>query len=199
MKVSSDRYFTIVKEATAELKIERSQFIGHALEVANEAAAREFISGVQSRHRQATHNCFAYRLGLGDEEIVYYSDAGEPGGTAGRPILGAITSLELTNVAVVVTRYFGGKKLGVRGLIEAYGQTARLALEAGGRAERVFTREMEIVCSYADLDRLLYILNGYGGRVAAADYGVEARLKVDVPRSSWEEVRRLLPGQHEYN
>jgi len=195
MPATSDTYFTIAREATAELKIERSQFIAHALEIDSEAAAREFIARIQSEHRQATHNCFAYRLGLGNKEIVYYSDAGEPGGTAGRPILGAITSLELTNVAVVVTRYFGGKKLGVRGLIEAYGQAARLALEAGGRAERVFTREMEINCSYAELDRLLYIVNSYGGRVLTADYGTEVHLRIAIPRSSWEKVKQLLPGQ----
>ncbi|NLW07535.1 MAG: YigZ family protein [Clostridia bacterium] len=194
MSAGKDSYFTIAKEATVELKIERSQFIGHALEVDSEAAAREFIAAIQARHRQATHNCFAYRLGLGKEERVYYSDAGEPSGTAGRPILGAITSLELTNVAVVVTRYFGGKKLGVRGLIEAYGQTARLTLEAGGRVERVVTREMEINCSYAELDRLLYLLNNYGGKVLEADYGASARLKVAVPCSLWQELRQLFQG-----
>jgi uncharacterized YigZ family protein len=195
MDASKDRFFTILREATVELKIERSQFIGHALEVDSEAAAREYIGAIQARHRQATHNCFAYRLGLGKEETVYFSDAGEPGGTAGRPILGAITCLELTNVAVVVTRYFGGKKLGVRGLIEAYGRIARLALEAGGKVERVFTREMEIDCSYAELDRLLYLLHSYGGRVLDADYGASARLKVAVPRSKWQEVRQIIQGQ----
>ncbi|KYH32715.1 IMPACT family protein [Neomoorella mulderi] len=182
-------YLTVAREATAEIKIERSRFIGHAREVDSEAAAREFITRIQAEHRQATHNCFAYRLGLGKQEIVYYSDAGEPGGTAGRPILGAITSLGLTNVAVVVTRYFGGKKLGVRGLIEAYGQAARRVLEEAGSIRRVVTRELELTCNYAELDQVLYTVNSRGGRVVETDYDSKVRLKVAVPLSLWEEMR----------
>lgn len=185
-------YLTVAREATAEIKIERSSFIGHAREVDSETAAREFIARVQAEHRQATHNCFAYRLGQGKQETVYYSDAGEPAGTAGRPILGAITSMGLTNVAVVVTRYFGGKKLGVRGLIEAYGQAARRVLEEAGSIRRVVTRELELTCSYGELDRLLYKVHSLGGEVLAADYGSEVRLKVAVPLRAWEEMQGLL-------
>jgi uncharacterized YigZ family protein len=185
-------YLTVAREAVVELKIERSRFIGHACEVDSEAAAREFIARIQAEHRQATHNCFAYRLGTGKQEITYYSDAGEPSGTAGRPILGAITSLGLTNVAVVVTRYFGGKKLGVRGLIEAYGQAARRVLEEAGSIQRVVTRELEVTCSYAELDRLLYQVHSHGGKVVETDYDSEVRLKVAVPVSAWEKMQALL-------
>ncbi|QGP92789.1 IMPACT family member YigZ [Neomoorella glycerini] len=185
-------YLTVAREATAEIKIERSRFIGHAREVDNEVAAREFIASIQAEHRQATHNCFAYRLGTGKQEITYYSDAGEPGGTAGRPILGAITSLGLTNVAVVVTRYFGGKKLGVRGLIEAYGQAARRVLEEAGSIRRVVTRELKLTCNYAELDRLLYQVHSHGGKVIETDYGSEVRLKVAVPLSAWEKMQGLI-------
>ncbi|MDN5345017.1 MAG: hypothetical protein PWQ18_1131 [Clostridia bacterium] len=189
---SSGSYLTVAREAIAEIKIERSLFISHAREVDSETAARGFIAQVAAAHRQATHNCFAYRLGTGKQAITYYSDAGEPGGTAGRPILGAIASLGLTNVAVVVTRYFGGKKLGVRGLIEAYGQAARQALEEAGSIQRVVTQELELTCSYAELDRLLYQLHSRGGRVLATDYGSEVRLKVAVPYSLWAEMGNRL-------
>ncbi|OIQ55586.1 IMPACT family protein [Neomoorella thermoacetica] len=182
-------YLTVAREAIAELKIERSLFIGHACEVDSDAAARDFIARIQAEHRQATHNCFAYRLGKGKQEIAYYSDAGEPSGTAGRPILGAITGLGLTNVAVVVTRYFGGKKLGVRGLIEAYGQAARRVLEEAGSIRRVVTRELELTCSYAELDRLLYQVHSRGGKVIETEYGSEVRLKVAVPLPAWEEMK----------
>ncbi|MBC7326365.1 MAG: YigZ family protein [Moorella sp. (in: Bacteria)] len=185
-------YLTVARKATAEIKIERSRFIGHTLEVDNEAAAKAFIAAIQAEHRQAIHNCFAYRLGTGKQEKSYYSDAGEPGGTAGRPILGAITSLGLTNVAVVVTRYFGGKKLGVRGLIEAYGQAARRVLEKAGSIRRVVMRELELTCSYAELDRVLYMVNSRGGKMLEADYGSEVRLKVAVPLAAWEEMQGLL-------
>lgn len=188
---NDDSYLTIAREARAEIKIERSLFIGHAREVDSEGAAREFITQIQAEHRQATHNCFAYRLGVGQQETTYYSDAGEPAGTAGRPILGAITSLGLTNVVVVVTRYFGGKKLGVRGLIEAYGLVARRALEEAGGVRRVMTRELELTCSYADLDRVLYTVNSRGGRVVATEYDSKVKLKVAIPLSLWEENEEL--------
>lgn len=185
-------YLTVAREATVEIKIERSLFIGHTREVESEDAAREFVAGIQAAHRQATHNCFAYRVGLGKQEVTYYSDAGEPSGTAGRPILGAITSLGLTNVAVVVTRYFGGKKLGVRGLIEAYGQTARRVLEEAGSVKRVITREIDLTCSYAELDRLLYLVHSHGGSVVTAEYGGDVRLKIVVPLAAWAKIQGML-------
>ncbi|WP_258360075.1 IMPACT family protein [Moorella sulfitireducens] len=192
---SGPSYLTVAREATVEIKIERSRFIGHACEVDSEAAAREFIARIQAGHRQATHNCFAYRLGTGKQEITYYSDAGEPSGTAGRPILGAITSLGLTNAAVVVTRYFGGRKLGVRGLIEAYGQAARRVLEEAGSIRRVVTRELDLTCSYAELDRLLYLVHSHGGNVVAADYGREVRLKIAIPILAWKKMQALLKNR----
>ncbi|WP_338824715.1 IMPACT family member YigZ [Moorella humiferrea] len=192
---SGASYLTVAREATVEIKIERSRFIGHAREVESEDAAREFIARIQAAHRQATHNCFAYRVGMGKQEVTYYSDAGEPGGTAGRPILGAITSLGLTNVAVVVTRYFGGKKLGVRGLINAYGQTARRVLEEAGSIRRVVTREVDLTCSYAELDRLLYLVHSHGGSVVTAEYGSEVRLKIAVPLAAWAKIQGMLNSE----
>lgn len=180
-------YTTVATQAEEELKVERSRFLAWVQEVSTEEEARAAISERQRLHREATHNCFAYRLGLPPREVVYYSDAGEPSGTAGRPILGAILSLGLTNVVVVVTRYFGGKKLGKRGLIEAYGEVARKALEKAGRVVKVITRQAELVCTYAGLDRVLKFLNSCGGRVLAADYGEEVRLTIEVPAGVWEQ------------
>ncbi|MGI9951242.1 YigZ family protein [Moorellaceae bacterium AZ2] len=182
-----DTFTTVAGQAEVQLKIERSVFIGCAKEVANEAEAADFIARRQKLHRRATHNCFAYRLGLPPRDITYYSDAGEPSGTAGRPILGAILSLGLTNVAVVVTRYFGGKKLGVRGLIEAYGQTARRVLEEAGRIKKIVMQPVTLSCSYAALERVLYHINSCGGRVVTAEYGpLEVHLQAEVPVSAGE-------------
>lgn len=192
MTERNDSYFTVAEEAINEIKIERSRFIGHCKEVDSEEEAKEFINLISTEHRQANHNCFAYKLGWGKTELTYYSDDGEPNGTGGRPILGAINSLELTNVVVVVTRYFGGKKLGVRGLIEAYGQAARLALEKARKVKRVVTRELEVVCNYSELDRILYIVNKYGGKVLNSDYSSDVRLNIAVPLSVWEEVSQLI-------
>jgi len=182
-----DSYITVATPAEVEVKIERSVFLGWVREVSTEEEARAAISERQRLHREATHNCFAYRLGLPPREIVYYSDAGEPSGTAGRPILGAILSSGLTNVVIVVTRYFGGKKLGKRGLIEAYSEVARRTLEKAGRVVKVITRQAELVCNYSGLDRILKLLNSCGGRVAEAEYGEEVRLTVEVPVGVWEQ------------
>nr|HPR89953.1 YigZ family protein [Synergistaceae bacterium] len=116
-------------ETTVEVKINKSRFLGHVRICRSEEEVRMKLKEVCDLHKQATHNCWAYRIGE-ESYREYFSDDGEPAGTAGKPILGAISRLDLTNALIVVTRYFGGIKLGVRGLIEAYGSTATNALNA---------------------------------------------------------------------
>ena len=117
--------------STFEVNIKRSVFIGNATFCETEDEARAFIKEISNQYRDATHNCWAYRLSLQGRELFNFSDAGEPHGSAGRPILAAIDQLEITNVVVIVSRYFGGTKLGVRGLIDAYRDSAAGALMAG--------------------------------------------------------------------
>ena len=109
---------TVNSVCEASLKIRRSTFIGYVVSVSSIESAKKAISERASTHNRATHNCWAYILGY-EGETVHSSDAGEPSGSAGRPILNALKSSALTNVAAVVTRYYGGVKLGIRGLIEA--------------------------------------------------------------------------------
>lgn len=153
-----DSYRTIGRPATAELTIERSRFIGHCLETADEPAAKAFIAKIRAEHAQANHNCYAYRIGLIPHPLEYFNDHGEPAGTAGKPILGAIQRLDLLNVVVVVTRYFGGRKLGVRGLIEAYGQAATQVLEAAGPTLRIVTFDTTLIYHYSDHSLILHRL-----------------------------------------
>ena len=107
-----------------ELKILRSRFIACAASCFSDEQAREIIKQVKLEHKNATHNCWGYVINHNNYKSEFSSDNGEPPGTAGRPILGAIKKRGLENIIVIVTRYFGGKKLGVRGLIEAYGLAA---------------------------------------------------------------------------
>jgi uncharacterized YigZ family protein len=151
-------YRTISQPASCETSIERSRFIGHCLEIACEVEAKSFVTQIRAEHPQATHNCYAYRIGLGENPLEYFNDHGEPSGTAGKPILGAIQRLNLTNVAVVVTRYFGGKKLGVRGLIEAYGGTATLVLEQAKIVQKVPKFSVTLVYPYREHSTILYHL-----------------------------------------
>jgi uncharacterized YigZ family protein len=191
-----DAYTTILKPVSAELVIERSRFIGHCRETASEAAAREFIAEIRNEHPQATHNCYAYRVGAGNSALEYYNDHGEPSGTAGKPILGAIQRLRLTNVAVVVTRYFGGKKLGVRGLIEAYGAAATLALETAGTIVRIPRFGVKFQCSYPEQAQVLYRLQQIEAEVVKTDYGELVAVEVLIPeanRALWEDLQKEFP------
>ena len=140
------RSFTRYKE-----KIKRSIFIGSAEVVFSESEAKRFIKGISNEFKNATHNCWAYKVG----EKTAYSDAGEPSGTAGRPIIGAIEKLKLNNVAVVVTRFYGGVKLGVRGLIDAYSNVALKTLESGDIVSYISSYKVTLRMEYPVFDRFV--------------------------------------------
>lgn len=124
-----DHYYTIEKSSVAEFKDRGSKFIAYAYPIADVNEFKEKLAAIKKEHPKATHHCFAYRLGV-DGNIFRVSDDGEPSGSAGRPILGQIDSKQLTNVLIIVVRYFGGSLLGVPGLINAYKSAAALALQA---------------------------------------------------------------------
>ncbi|MBQ7197244.1 MAG: YigZ family protein [Synergistaceae bacterium] len=174
--------------ATYEEKIKRSVFIASVEPCDSEAEAKNFFARVISQYRDATHNCRAYII----EGIEYSSDDGEPSGTAGKPILNAIKHSELVNVAVVVTRYFGGVKLGVRGLIEAYGGTALKALEMAGRAEKILTSQIKITLEYNAMGTLTKILEASGAINLSWDYGADVNVKADVPVDEFENLVKGL-------
>ncbi|MGI6252765.1 MAG: IMPACT family protein [Aminivibrio sp.] len=153
----TDCYFEPAKELEIEVKIRKSRFISHIRIPRSEEEAREKLKKIQLSHKQATHNCWAYRIGY-ESVMEHFSDDGEPAGTAGKPILGALLRNDVTNCIIVITRYFGGTKLGVRGLIEAYGNCAEEALNAAGRRRRRPRYTYEITMPYdmtGHLQRLL--------------------------------------------
>ena len=191
-------YLTVQTPAKAELTVEHSRFIGHCREVASETEAKAFIAQIRAENSQANHNCYAYRLGAGKDPLEYYNDHGEPSGTAGKPILGAIERLKLTNVVVVVTRYFGGKKLGVRGLIDAYGQTATLVLKTAGSCVRIPTFCTTLTCSYADHYLILHRLKQVDPTVADTGFTASVTLHLVIPeanRTVFESILKELPVQ----
>ena len=127
-------YMTTTGLGTAYYEIQKSKFYAYTSHVEDEASAREFVQGIKKKHFDARHNCSAWILG-DDASQQKSNDDGEPGGTAGNPILEAIKQHGLTNVVVVVTRYFGGIKLGAGGLIRAYNHSASLGLDASAKVE----------------------------------------------------------------
>lgn len=188
-------YYTVAREWTWEQRIERSRFIGQVAPVDNAEEAQNFVAHIKTRkHPQATHNCFAYRIGLGENPLTYYSDQGEPSGTAGRPILNALLQQDLTNTVVVVTRYFGGKKLGIRGLIDAYHSTALQTLIAAGRRPFRPTFTINLELSYPQLPLVQHLLKTLEGEVVGEDYGAGVRLTVRVPEGHRTALNKALTG-----
>ena len=129
--MSMKPYKTLLRAASDEFVVNKSRFIGHGCPCETEEAALAFLAGIRARHKDATHNCYAYIVGA-NMGIMRYSDDGEPGGTAGMPIIEVMKARGVTNCAVVVTRYFGGILLGAGGLVRAYSQGAAAALNACG-------------------------------------------------------------------
>lgn len=153
-------YRTIFKYGEDEIIINKSRFIGYARPINNEEEALKFIEEINSKHRDATHNVYAYVVGM-DSKIQRFSDDGEPSGTAGIPVLEVIKKEDLRNVVVVVTRYFGGIKLGAGGLIRAYTKGAKIALEAGQIVDMVLHQKLKIRIDYTAYGKIEnFLLNG---------------------------------------
>lgn len=141
------QYRTIYKKGVDEIIINKSRFIGYSLPIDNEDDALSFIEEIKTLHRDATHNVYGYVLG-DDNSVQRYSDDGEPNGTAGIPVLEVIKKEDLRNVVVVITRYFGGIKLGTGGLIRAYTKGAKIGIEAGIIVDKVLFKKMKVRVDY---------------------------------------------------
>ncbi|MBY2475631.1 YigZ family protein [Clostridioides difficile] len=146
-------YRTLHEFGTDEITIEKSVFIGYAKPIKSEEEALEFINEIKKKHKDATHNVWAYTVGQ-NMNIQRYSDDGEPQGTAGIPTLEVIKKEDLRDVAVVVTRYFGGTKLGAGGLVRAYTKGAKLGLEAGKIIYKAMYQEVKIKIDYTQLGKV---------------------------------------------
>lgn len=150
----NENYKTVRQGASAEMIERKSRFIGYCRPVETEDEAIEFINAVRAKHREATHNVYAYIVR--ENNVMRYSDDGEPAGTAGVPVLEVLRKEGLTDVVVVVTRYFGGVLLGAGGLVRAYGKSARLGVDAAVRVEKQYCRVYSIKSDYSMYGKLQY-------------------------------------------
>lgn len=162
---------------TAEYEIKKSVFISHVKHVETEETARDFVQEIKKKYFDATHNCSAWILGeTGDKQKS--NDDGEPGGTAGNPILDAIKKNELTNIAVVVTRYFGGIKLGAGGLIRAYSHTAALGIAAAKIVQMTTFKKISLTVEYPLLAQVENFLRNKKIRVENSEYAVDVTINI---------------------
>ncbi|GAU79197.1 YigZ family protein [Fusibacter sp. 3D3] len=140
-------YKTILEASEIEINIQKSKFIGHAMPIESEADATIFIERIKKKHYNATHNVPVYLLG-DDMSTQRYSDDGEPSGTAGIPVLEMLKKEGITNLCVVITRYFGGIKLGTGGLVRAYTEAAQKVIEQAKIVDKAVYREVELIIAY---------------------------------------------------
>ena len=150
-------YQTLAKEASAEIIIQKSRFIGYASPCENEEEALSFLDSVRQKHHDARHACYAYIIGH-NEGIMRYSDDGEPGGTAGLPIMSLLRGRHLVNCIVVVVRYFGGILLGTGGLVRAYSESCRSAVQCAGISRMEWTCQDLCEVPYSCWDSLQHCI-----------------------------------------
>ena len=179
-KTLNDTYQTIAAPVLAEIpKVKGSRFIGEAFPVQHTEDVEQRLTEIRKREYNATHWCWAYRMGANGEQ-TRFNDDGEPSGTAGQPILRQITGRQLTDVLVVITRYYGGTKLGTGGLIRAYGDAAALVLDEATIEEKICRVPVRLTFAYPDTSAAMHCIGKFDAPILSMDYSDETTLTVSV-------------------
>jgi uncharacterized YigZ family protein len=184
-------YNTIEQPAMAEFKDRGSKFIAYSFPVNSIDQAKKHLTALKKEHPKAVHHCLAYRMGV-DGSTFRVSDDGEPSGSAGRPILGQIDSKQLTNILVVVVRYFGGTLLGVPGLINAYKTATSLALQLAPIIQKPIEIAYTLHFDYQQMNEVMMVIKQYNCSVVEQVAQLFVELKVGIPKNRLEEVIRKL-------
>jgi len=187
-----NEYYTIVAPVETELKVKDSTFIVFLGAAASRQEAETCISERSRQFHDATHNCYAFRVGFDDRLVAKSSDAGEPAGTAGRPILQALERRHLTNVVAVVTRYFGGTKLGTGGLVRAYGGAVVAAIGQSALTPIFPQQALRLRYAYAQSAAVQKIFRLVGAELRQENFGSEISQVIAVRLQRAEETQRLL-------
>lgn len=183
-------YITVSEFATDSFIEKRSEFIGYICPVSTNDEAVDFINRIKSEHRKAKHNVYAYILRK--DNISRYSDDGEPQGTAGMPVLEVLKKRGLTDVCVVVTRYFGGILLGGGGLVRAYSHAASLACDAAHIMDMRLCHRLKISADYGMYGKISYLLPAFDTITVSSDFGSDVTLEILVLSEKLEELRKEL-------
>ena len=176
-----DEYLVPTAFGEDEFYEKKSHFIGRALPVETEEEALEKIQAMKKQHYDATHNCWAYIIKDG---AVRFSDDGEPGGTAGMPMLQVLQREGLYNIVCVVTRYFGGILLGAGGLVRAYTKGAKIAVDAAGKSMKRVWTVVYLPCPYTFYERVKLLIAEFGGIIRETEFGAEVELELLFPEAN---------------
>lgn len=187
MSSTPDFYYTISQPSTAEFKDRGSKFIAYAYPITSPEDFKQYLQGLKKEHPKAVHHCFAYRIGT-DGNTFRQSDDGEPSGSAGKPILGQIDSKELTDVAVIVVRYWGGTLLGVPGLINAYKTAAALALQTTPIIQKQVEMKYHLQFDYTQMNDIMMVLKQYNCSILAQEMQLFCSITTGIPNNRLEEA-----------
>ncbi|AEE96365.1 YigZ family protein [Mahella australiensis] len=187
-------YRTVKDYAREQYVVKRSKFIASVKPVVNEDQAVAFLVDVRNEFYDATHNCYAYNILVDGSPLWRFSDDGEPSGTAGLPILNVIEQRSLSNVAIVVTRYFGGILLGAGGLVRAYSHAAALAVNAAGIMEMLPAKTICVITSYNLLSGIQKLVSAFEAQIGGTDYKDRVKMSIIVKT---EVIDRFIKSLHD--
>jgi uncharacterized YigZ family protein len=186
-KKETQFYYTIQSMAVAEFKDRGSKFLAYSFPVNNTGQFKKHLQDLKKEHPKAAHHCFAYRIGTHGNNFRT-SDAGEPSGTAGKPILGQIDSKDLTDILIVVVRYFGGTLLGVPGLINAYKTASSLVLQCTPVVQKAIEVVYELQFNYTEMNEVMRIIKQYNLAVLKNEMQLFCRIETGIPKNKVDEV-----------
>jgi len=184
-------YLTVSKEAVAELEEKKSRFIATVKPVQTEEEAQSFIQSLKSKYWDATHNVYAYYI-CRDNIVQKFSDDGEPSGTAGLPVLEAIKKHGVEDVAVVVTRYFGGTLLGASGLVRTYGKSASLGIETAGIIKRQLCFETKVCLDYSMFGKIQSLIAEKGYKIKETVYSEDVSIYLYIPVDELDKFTKMV-------
>ncbi|MEH6511886.1 MAG: YigZ family protein [Maribacter arcticus] len=191
-----DTYRTISKPSEPILYKERkSKFYGYCFPVTNEDEVKEYIESLKKEYPTANHLCYAWQMGI--ESLSYRAnDDGEPNNSAGMPIYGQLQSFDVTNTLVAVVRVFGGTKLGVGGLISAYKETAKLALENATIIKKVLQQQVGVSFEYSEMDIVMRLVKKHQLEIISQDLHLKCKIVLSIPKSEFKKTFKLLKAHH---
>lgn len=193
----NDQYTTILGVSKTELNIKKSKFIGLATSISTEQEGINFLGKIRSDFPGATHYCYAFSIGTGAKILARSSDAGEPANSAGKPILQAVETSGLSNIICVVVRYFGGIKLGVGGLIRAYGGTARDCIQNAKTVILIKSFVLKVIMPHNHIGAFVNLVSRFKGKILSMDHSERVKAMVQIRGSSlsaFEEGIKAIGG-----
>ena len=192
---NSDEYFTVSSQpASSEIKVSDSKFISHVFHVLTKQQAESVYSNIKRKYHDATHNCFAYRI---SRDEYRYSDDGEPSGTAGLPLYKLLENKDLSQTIIIVTRYFGGTKLGTGGLVRAYTDAALDVLNKTKIETRIRYVTVTVETTYDNMSLLLDFVNKHSGIIGKTEYAEKISFCLQIPTTNFDEFNKNIQAYSE--